>query len=286
MAKVPKLLSDAEVQALLDKLPNTIKLDLVQFALDLAGLVHPAADLASAGISLWRGDLLGAAISTVSIIPIGDVLKIAKLGQYAKTFETLVTRVVPNDPSLYKELMPAMEQFRSLLAKIPGGNASIDSIRDMVSRFFKNAELHRLSSGVTSLENWASFAKRRGRWKDPAYAKFGTTPDDVVDRLLDAAQHGNHTSLRLNAKEMLQQMGQRDWLISAGPHKTTATAGAVMDRTPHITLELAGQSHAYHVRLDHRGHIWEIRTMKRIDGKLQPASPVTDTPRPWRGPGQ
>lgn len=286
MAKVPKLLSYDEIQQLLAKLPNDIKLDLVQFALDLVGLVNPAADVASAGISLWRGDFFGAAISAVSIIPIGDVLKIAKLGKYAKTFETLVTRVVPNNPALYKELTPAMEQFRSLLATIPAGNPSVETIREMVSRFFKNAELHRLSSGVKSLENWASFAKRRGRWKDPAYAKHGTTPEDVVDRLLNAAEHGNHTSLRLNAKEMLQQMGQKDWLLSAGPHKTTATAGGVLDRTPHITLEVAGQPHAYHVRLDHQGHVWEIRTMQRIDGKLQPANPVAATPRPWRGPGQ
>lgn len=286
MAKLPKLLSFEEVQTLLARLPSELRLDLLQFGLDLMGLVNPAADLANAGISLWRGDFFGAAISAISIIPIGDVVKIAKLEKYAKTFETLVTRIVPTNPRLYKELEPLMEQFRTLLAKIPAGNESVEKIRDMVQRFFKNAELHRLASGIQSLEQWANFAIRRGRWKNPAFAKAGTSPADVVERLLNAAENGNHTSLRLNAKEMIQQMGQKDWVISAGPHRTTATAGGVLDSTPHITLEIAGQPHSYHVRLDNKGNIWEIRTMSRVDGELRAVNPVSGTPRPWQGPGQ
>lgn len=286
MAKLPKLLSPDEIKKLLDQLPREVRLDLLQFALDLVGLVNPVADAASAAISLWRGDFLGAAISAISIIPVGDVFKIVKLGKYAKTFETLVLRVIPNNPALYKELLPLMEQFRSLIAKIPAGNTSIDQIRGLISRFFRNAELHRLSSGVKALEGWATFAKKRGRWANPAYAKQGTTLDEVVDKLVSAAQNGGHTSLRVNAKEMVRQLGQRDWLLHAGAHKTTSTAGGVLDKTPHFTLEIAGQPYAYHVRLDNKGNIWEIRTMQRAGGKLQPANPVPGTPRPWRGPGQ
>lgn len=285
MAKF-KLLSAEEIQKLLAKLPGDVKLDLVQFGLDLAGLANPVADAVNAGISFWRGDLLGGLISAVSIIPIGDVLKIAKLGKYAKTVEKLVTRVVPSNPALYKELHPLMEQFRSLLAKIPDGSDEIEAICKHVNRFFKNAELHRLSAGIKTLEDLASFAKRRGRWKDPAYAKGGTTVSDVVDQLLHAAEHGNHTSLKLNAKEMLGQMGRKDWVISAGPHRTTATAGGVLDRTPHITLEIAGQPHAYHVRLDNKGHVWEIRTVVKEKGEYHGINPLPGTSRPWQGPGQ
>ncbi len=290
MAKPPtKLLAPDEIQKLLNKLPNEVKLDLVQFGLDLMGLVNPLADVANVGISLWRGDFFGAAISAISIIPIGDVVKFAKLGKYAKTFETLVTKVVPNNPVLYKELAPVMEQFRTLIAKIPAGNDSVEAIRDQINRFFKNAEMHRLASGIKGLENLANFAKKRGRWKDPAYAKAGTSPADVVDRLLGAAENGNHTSLKMNAKEMIEQMSQKDWVISAGPHKTSYPAGHKMDkadRTPHITLDIAGQPHEYHIRLDNAGHIWEIRTMGRVDGKMKPVNPVPGTPRPWQGPGQ
>lgn len=286
MAKLPKRLTFTEIQTLLEKLPSDVKLDITQFGLDLMGLVNPVADAASAGISLWRGDFLGAAISAVSIIPIGDVLKITKLEKYAKTIEKLVTRTIPSDPALYKQLEPVMEQFRAMLAKIPGGNPSIEKIRDQVNRFFRNAETHRLTAGIKSLEGFADFAKKRGRWKDPAFAKHGTTPADVVERLMNAAENGNHTSLKVNAKEMIKKMGQKDWVISAGPHKTTATAGAVLDKTPHITLEIAGEPFAYHVRLDNKGHVWEIRTMEKIKKEVKVVNPVKGTPRPWKGPGQ
>jgi hypothetical protein len=276
-----KLLSAQEIEALLKKLPNEVKLDILSFGLDLMGLVNPAADAASAALSLWRGDFFGAAISAISIIPVGDVLKIGKLGKYAKTVETLVTKVVPTNPALYKELMPLMEQFRSMLAKIPAGNKEIEAIRDQVNRFFKNAELHRLSAGAKTIADWASFAKNRGKWKNPAFAKSGTSPSAVVDQLLNAAEHGN-TSLKMNAKEMIEQMGQRDWVISAGPHATTATAGKHLDTTPHITLEINGAPNPFHVRLDGKGHIFEIRTV--VNKKA--TNVVPGTPRGWQGPGQ
>ena len=136
-----------------------------------------------------------------------------------------------------------------------------------------------------SPEGWADLAKARGRWADVVYAKGGTTPVEVVDRLMNAADSA-HTSLRLNAKEMVQQMGQRDWVITAGPHRTTATKGGKLDNVPHITLEVNGMPHAYHLRLDKRGHIFEIRTMRRTGNKLRPDNPVANTPRPWQGPGQ
>ena len=239
--------------------------------------------MANVGISLWRGDFFGAAISGISIIPIGNVLKLAKLDKYAKTFETLVQRVIPNNPSLYEELTPLMESFRSVMARIPGGNKAVETIREQITKFFKNAELRRLASGMSGLEALAKLAERRGRWAVDAYAKGGTSPSDVVERLLNAAGEGNNRySVRMNAKKMIEQMSDKDWVISAGPHKTTSTVGMVLDKTPHITLEIAGQPHAYHLRLDAKGHIWEIRT---IDGG-RPINPIPRTPRPWKGPGQ
>jgi hypothetical protein len=280
-----KLLSAEEIELVLAKLPNETRLDLLGFALDLVGFVNPAANVASAGISLWRGDFFGAAVSAISVIPVGNLLKIAKLEKYAKLFETLVLRIVPTKPELYKLLTPVMTEFRSVLAKIPAGNRHIETIREMVSKFFRNAELYRLSRGLKGLEEWAEFASKRGRWKNPAYAKAGTTPANVVERLLNAAENGPPT-LRMNAKEVIHQMGEKDWVISAGPHRTTATAGAVLDQTPHITVEIAGQPHAYHLRLDKGGHVWEIRTMGRVEGELKPVNPVSGTPRPWVGPGR
>src|SRR5207237_1877416 len=135
-----------------------------------------------------------------------------------------VLRVVPTKPELEKLVTPAMEEFRSVVAKIPAGNEHIETVREMISKFFRNAELSRLAKGLKGLEEWADFAAKRGRWKNPAFAKAGTTPADVVERLVSAAESGP-TTLRINAKDLIHDMAEKDWVISAGPHKTTATAG-------------------------------------------------------------
>ena len=222
----------------------------------------------------------------MSVIPVGNILKIAKLEKYAKTLETLVTKVVPNCPSLYRELVPLMTESRSLVAKIPSGSEAIEKMRTLISQFFKDAELYRMSTRVRALKDWAPFAKMRGAWKDIAFAKGGTTPAEVVDKLLNAAENHASPSVRMNAKEMLVELGQRNWVISAGPHVTTATAGGVLDQTSHITLEVAGHPYPYHLRLDNKGHIWEIRTMQKSGGVTKAVNPVPNSPRPWTGPGQ
>ncbi len=56
-------LSREELLRLLDDVPQSTRWDIVQLALDLVGLVNPAADAASGFISLLRGDLIGAAIT-------------------------------------------------------------------------------------------------------------------------------------------------------------------------------------------------------------------------------
>ncbi len=55
-------LSRDELLRLLDDVPQSTRWDIVQLALDLVGLVNPAA-AASGFISLLRGDLIGAAIT-------------------------------------------------------------------------------------------------------------------------------------------------------------------------------------------------------------------------------
>lgn len=67
---------------------RTLSLDLGQMALDVVGIFEPTpvADLTNAGISLLRGDLLGAGISAAGTIPyVGDAAKLGKLGHWAKT---------------------------------------------------------------------------------------------------------------------------------------------------------------------------------------------------------
>lgn len=147
----PKLLDVDDFKKLLDKLPDNLKWDLVGFACDIVGIVHPAGDVAGAVISLWRGDLFGAAISAISIIPIGDILKVAKLSRYPKIFKELL-EVLFKDVDLLRGMEPAMDQVRTLLNKIPSGKVrEIDDIRATVKRYFDRLDLARTASKARNL---------------------------------------------------------------------------------------------------------------------------------------
>ncbi|HYO55634.1 HNH endonuclease [Archangium sp.] len=80
---------NAELQQLeskLGELNKELRLDLLQAGVDAAGTVDPTpvSDLIGAGLSIYRGDFLGAALSLVSMIPyagdaVGKTAKGAKL---------------------------------------------------------------------------------------------------------------------------------------------------------------------------------------------------------------
>ena len=87
---------DAEILAeeqRFQELERELALDLAQAGLDTAGILDPTptADLTSAGISLYRGDLIGAGLSTISAVPyVGDLLgKSAKMARTAKKVNDL-----------------------------------------------------------------------------------------------------------------------------------------------------------------------------------------------------
>ena len=123
-----------------------LALDLGQMALDITGIFDPTplSDGANALISLGRGDLLGAAISTVSIIPgIGDVAKLGKLGKYVETLGKIVDKVAGN-PALKEGLEAAVGQIAKALDSIPPGmldklpaaaRENIGKMRDAIGRF-------------------------------------------------------------------------------------------------------------------------------------------------------
>ena len=63
-----------------------LMLDIGQLVLDVVGIFDPtpASDGANVLISLARGDLFGAGISAISIVPfVGDLAKVGKLGKWA-----------------------------------------------------------------------------------------------------------------------------------------------------------------------------------------------------------
>ena len=106
---------DGEVAA------HEVALDIAQLTLDIAGIVDPTpiSDGSNAIISLCRGDLVGAGISTVSIIPYaGDLAKLAKLERLGKTLDG-VAALVRTNPQAAATLRAPLEGLQALLDRVP-----------------------------------------------------------------------------------------------------------------------------------------------------------------------
>jgi hypothetical protein len=257
-----KALNTAELARLLDDVPTSLKWDIVQLALDLVGIVNPAADAASGFISLVRGDLLGAAISAVSIFPIGDAAKLAKFRKYRTAIEQLITHARRN-PRLAKALAGPLRQIDELLAGIRGfmGEQSpailneflhnVDEIRRSIARY--RVHLARLREidrfGVERV------ARKLGS-SGGQYVGHGdqvVSVNHVVDLLASGASPGRSAAVRRQAGEMLEQMAMSDgWLVTAGRHASNS------DATQHITIMIQGVHRQFHLRVDKRGHLFEI----------------------------
>jgi hypothetical protein len=93
-------LRDAELRKAeesLGQLNKELKLDLLQAGVDAAGVVDPTpvSDLVGAGISVYRGDFIGAGLSLVSMIPYaGDAIgKSAKAAKLAAKMDKLRKKI-------------------------------------------------------------------------------------------------------------------------------------------------------------------------------------------------
>lgn len=118
-------------------------LDLGQIGLDIAGLVDPTpiSDGVNGVISLFRGDLLGAGISAVSMVPyIGDAAKIGKFGKWAQTVVNAAELAARNS-DFARTAMPILERIgasidaipRSVLNNLPASaTAKLDEISEAI----------------------------------------------------------------------------------------------------------------------------------------------------------
>jgi hypothetical protein len=257
-----RLLDTAELARILDDLPTSLKWDIVQLALDLIGIVNPAADAASGMISLVRGDLLGAAISAVSIFPIGDAAKLVKFRKYRISIEQLVGHARRNE-RLARALETPLKQIDDLLGSIRGfvGEQSptilhefmqnVDGIRRAIARYMQHlAKLKRIDRfGVERV------ARKLGSSGDQYVGLAGRriTVNDVVDLLAGAAGPGRSALVRRQASEMLEALAMSDgWIVTAGRHASDS------DATQHITILVNGVEGQFHLRVDKRGHLFEI----------------------------
>jgi len=113
-------------------------LDLLQLALDLAGIVDPtpASDGASGLISLARGQWFDAAISGISMVPyIGDLAKAGKLPKYLRSLERAV-ELAGKSKKAAEALLPGFRKLKEALDLIPAGvNQQVDRMKSVVDQF-------------------------------------------------------------------------------------------------------------------------------------------------------
>lgn len=251
----------AELARILDDLPTNLKWDIVQLALDVAGIVHPAADAASGMISLVRGDLLGAAISAVSIFPIGDAAKLFKFRRYRTAMETLVGHARRNE-RLARALETPLKQIDELLASIGGfvGEQkaeilqeflqNVDAIRRAIARYLA----HLAKIKMIDRFGIERMARKLGSSGSQFVGRERMSVNRVVDVLAAAAAPGSRSAVvRGPAKEMLENLAMSDgWLVTAGRHVSDS------DATQHITVLVNGIEGQFHLRIDKRGHLFEI----------------------------
>ena len=122
-------------------------LDITQMALDIAGIFEPTpfADLSSGGISVWRGDWIGAATSGLGLIPyLGDLAKAGRLGKYAQTLQSAIA-LSARSPRFAAWLRPMLQRLSGLFNSIPIDNLAssmketINSLKRPVDAFLGNA---------------------------------------------------------------------------------------------------------------------------------------------------
>ncbi|MDQ3684471.1 MAG: hypothetical protein M3430_02555 [Acidobacteriota bacterium] len=105
----------AAAEKRLASLNKELELELAQSALDIAGIVDPTpiSDVLGAALSLYRGDLIGAGLSLISVVPYaGDALgKTAKGARAAKRVNGLRKRIVA--------AIAEIENLKSVAKKAP-----------------------------------------------------------------------------------------------------------------------------------------------------------------------
>lgn len=215
---------------------HELAVDIVQFALDLAGIVDPsgAADAASGLLSLGRGRWLDAAISGASMVPyIGDLAKTAKLPHYAKSIAEAV-RLATKDHKFATELKPALANLKAALDKVPISSLPASA----------QAEISRIKVDIDT------FVKRRMYTPNPKHELAGArgvkgtrldlTSDQAYELLNDATR-----CLEVPGKKQLVAVIDRKIYVFqpdgvGGFHAYPSTGNEIASNYPTIANRIAG----------------------------------------------
>lgn len=110
-------------------------LDIGQFVLDMVGIFEPTpvADLTSAIISVCRGDVAGAAISGLSVVPYaGDLAKLTKVQRYTQSIDSAIA-LARSSPRFAAVLQPLLARLLNALSRLPIRRLP-PSVRDAIVR--------------------------------------------------------------------------------------------------------------------------------------------------------
>ena len=122
---------DTAAQRQADLQKRELMLDLAQMVLDVIGIVDPTpiSDGANGITSLLRGDLFGAGVSALGMIPyLGDLAKVGKLGKYVQTMGRIVD-IARTDARFADAVRPMLSRLRGALDSMP-----LDSLPDAARR--------------------------------------------------------------------------------------------------------------------------------------------------------
>lgn len=258
----------------LDELPRCTRMDIIQILVDICGIADPSqtSDIAGAFLSLARGDLLGAAISAVSALPLGDIAKAGKLGKYAESLKSLVT-FATRRPELALTFKKAFRQIDNLLTDAlrltrKGGEGTayvsrqLESMREPIRRYIKR---------VTNIEKFgaARTARKNGRliresdggplmggpFTDLTIRNSRVSVNQVVDILENAVTGSAAKGVREGADNTLQRMALAEsWEIRAFIHRSP---GSEMQQ--HLNILIAGDKRKQiHITLDAKGHLFRL----------------------------
>ena len=208
-----------EAEADLAKLNADLKWELAQAAVDMAGIVDPTpiSDVVGAGMSLARGDWIGAGLSLISVIPYaGDA--IGKTAKGARALKRM------ND--LRKRIDAAIGLVQRLKSK--AGKRAAEAIKaKRKAEAAKRAERARVIQDCDPPANpWGTNLPKEGKWKGDKGDSEWTAPDGQKVKYKEGypdfsnhAKHsveidvkGNHSTDFTGADEAVRKkLGDPNW---------------------------------------------------------------------------
>jgi hypothetical protein len=181
-------------------LNRELELDLAQSAIDIAGIADPTpiSDVIGAGMSLWRGDFIGAGLSLISVVPYaGDAVgKTAKGARLAKKMAALRKSIVSAIDSVNAAKKVARQQAsaatRALKAARKAGKQVDDALctkclDDFIDPNFGTRMPRGGFSGTRGASDWvpnpastSKYNKDVLAWQKKNGAKFGVKEGDAI----------------------------------------------------------------------------------------------------------